>query len=111
MYEATFALIAFTAWQSLKLVTKVGISATNHSNSSNCKPESISSTVPIIPSIAYLSVPGQTCHLIRHEALIHCSSIPKPTLHHLHAQQIAELDLGDVVGDVFLLPVSKGVSR
>lgn len=44
---------------------------------------------------------------------VQCSSVPEPTLRHLHAQQVAELDLRYVVGDVFLffLGVSMGGFR
>lgn len=47
-------------------------------------------------------------HLFHHIMPVRpCSdSVAKPTLRHLHSQQVAELDLRDVVGDVFLLRVS-----
>ena len=90
------SLIAPPASQSLKLARKAGISAGNNSFPDSSKLKTpLPSHVSLCVSVFIPSRKGT-----------HRTSIPLPTLRHLHAKQITELDLSDVVGNVFLFRVS-----
>lgn len=105
--KALLALLAPAAYRSLKSAIKAVISADFDSYIGECKDGEnfFHQMISLIlsPFRVTLALPQN-----RESSYDYDSSIPKPTLRHLHAHQIAELDLGYVVGDVLLFTISAG---